>query len=59
LVAYRLYRLDGAAKIISADWVEADSDEDAVRQAQERAGDGRFELWDRQRLISSFRNGAL
>ena len=53
LPTYRLYRLDGAANIVTADWLEAQSDEEAIRVAQERAKPGRFELWDRNRMIGS------
>jgi hypothetical protein len=52
LPSYRLYRLDGAGKIISADWLEAETDEDALVQAQDLSGGRQFELWDRDRLIS-------
>jgi hypothetical protein len=55
LPSYRLYRLDGAGNIMSADWLEAAVDEDALRQAHERVDGSRFELWDRNRLISSSR----
>ncbi|MFL6731664.1 MAG: hypothetical protein ACJ8EP_04905 [Sphingomicrobium sp.] len=49
--AYRLYRLDGAGKIVSADWIEADADAEAARQAQELMNGNRFELWQRNRLL--------
>ena len=49
--AYRFYRLDGAGKIVTADWIAADSDEQALARAQETAQNGRFELWDRKRLV--------
>ena len=54
---YRLYRLDGAGKITAAGWIDADHDEEAVRQAQEeaRATGGAYELWERNRLVA--RNG--
>jgi len=55
LPSYRLYRLDGAGKIISADWLEAQADEEALRQAHDRMDGTPFELWDRNRLISSSR----
>jgi len=51
LPAYRLYRLDGAGKIVSADWIEADADAEAARQAQELMDGHRFELWQRNRLL--------
>ena len=57
LPTYRLYRLDGAGKIIAAEWVEADTDELAMAAAAKAApGGGRsYELWDRNRLVA--RNG--
>ena len=48
---YRLYRLDGAGNIATADWIEAEGDEDALRQARERNQTPRFELWERGRLV--------
>ena len=53
LPSYRLYRLDGAGKIMGADWIEAEDDEQAVRAARSLADGARYELWDRQRLIST------
>jgi hypothetical protein len=52
LPSYRLYRLDGAGKIVTADWIAADADDEALRHAGERVPDGRFELWERGRLVS-------
>ena len=54
---YRLYRLDGAANIVTADWLDADSDDDALQLAQERAEGGGFELWERNRLIGRSHDG--
>jgi len=51
LPSYRLYRLDGAGKIVAADWIAADADDDALRYAEEREPEGRFELWERGRLV--------
>lgn len=51
---YRLYRLDGAGKIMSADWIEADADDQALSHARDRADSGAFELWDRKRLVGSY-----
>ena len=52
---YRLYRLDGAGKIIAADWVEAERDDDAVTQARALASDSRCELWECGRLVAQIR----
>jgi hypothetical protein len=54
LATYRLYRLDGAGKIHSAEWIEAHADEHARAEARTRAPSGRFELWERNRLVERF-----
>lgn len=48
---YRLYRLDGAGKIMSAEWLEAADDEDAGRKARELSRDATAEVWDRNRMV--------
>lgn len=55
LPTYRLYRLDGAGKIVSAEWIEAPADEHALNEARQQAGDDHFELWQHKRLVSSSR----
>ena len=55
--AYRVYLLDGAGKITTADWIDAKSDEEALRQARSLQEEGKFELWDRQRLVGRFNSG--
>ena len=56
--AYRLYRLDGAGKITNAEWLEADVDDDAIRQGRVMMdGAPSFELWDGQRLVARVRRG--
>jgi hypothetical protein len=52
---YRLYRLDGAGKIASAEWIEADADDEALSEARSRADSSSFELWDKSRLVERFR----
>jgi hypothetical protein len=52
LPSYRLYRLDGAGKINTAEWIDAGCDEDAVRAAKARCNSGKYELWDRRRLVA-------
>lgn len=49
LPTYRLYRLDGAGRISAAEWIEAADDEDACAKARQFCG--RFELWERNRLV--------
>ena len=48
---YRLYRLDGAGRILGADWLEAASDDEARSKARDAHGSGSFELWERHRLV--------
>ena len=50
--SYRLYRLDGAGKIVSAEWVEAADDESAVKHARARELPVICEMWDRNRLVA-------
>jgi hypothetical protein len=57
LPSFRLYRLDGAGKIVAADWIEADADEPAIVEARERSAQGSFELWHGQRLVARERSG--
>lgn len=51
LRSYRMYRLDGAGKITTAEWIEAADDEAALRHARERTTGIRSEVWDRNRLV--------
>jgi hypothetical protein len=51
LVNYRLYQLDGAGRITTAEWVEAADDEEACRKARAEYSSGRFELWQQKRLV--------
>jgi len=52
LPSYRLYRLDGAGKIVSAEWVEAADDDAAVQHARDRDLPVICEMWDRNRLVA-------
>ena len=50
---YRLYYLDGAGRINLADWLQADSDEDAIRKAREMRPEAhRCEIWQKKRLVA-------
>ena len=49
--AYRLYRLDGAGRIDTAEWLDAASEEGAVSEARKRFPGGGFELWHKQQLV--------
>lgn len=50
---YRLYRLDGAGKFTSAEWIDAASDDDAVRLARDLQRPVPCELWQRTRLVAA------
>ena len=50
LATYRLYRLDGAGRISAAEWIEAADDEQARLRARGQSS-GRYELWERNRLV--------
>lgn len=50
--SYRLYCLDGAGKIVTAEWIEASSDEDAADRARNHSTGLVREVWDRTRLVA-------
>jgi hypothetical protein len=52
LPSYRLYRLDGAGKIVSAEWVEAADDKAAETHARDLALPVTCEMWERNRLVA-------
>ena len=52
---YRLYCIDGAGRINLADWITADSDEDAVEKARQMHPDAsRCEVWHGPRMVAKF-----
>ncbi len=50
---YRYYCLDSTGKLHSAEWFEADSDEDAVAQIEAKHPGGQCEIWQGKRLVAS------
>ena len=52
LPSYRLYRLDGSGKIVSAEWVDAEDDAAAAQQARDRKLPVTCEMWERNRLVA-------
>jgi hypothetical protein len=48
---YRIYGYDGARRIVTSDWIEASSDEDAIAHAT-ALGFTKSELWLSDRLIA-------
>ena len=51
-MGYRLYCLDGANKVASGDWIEADGDEAAIEVARELLDGHECELWEGSRLVA-------
>ena len=49
--AYRVYCLDGASRFLSAEWIEAESDEHALALAARLSHGIAREVWDRDRLV--------
>ena len=52
LPSYRLYCLDGTGRITTAEWLEANDDAEATKQAHERKLRVASEVWDRSRLVA-------
>jgi hypothetical protein len=48
---YRRYCFDGAGRIISAEWLQAVNDAQALVEAKEKSDCFRLEVWDRDRLV--------
>jgi hypothetical protein len=55
---YRLYCLNRAGKIDFAEWIQAASDDDAVRKAERAKPDAaKCEIWEQNRLVAKL-NGS-
>ena len=50
---YRYYRLDGVGHLHSAEWFEAEHDDDAIAQIKAKHPDDKCEIWKGPRLIAS------
>ena len=49
--AYRVYCLDGAGRVLAAEWIEADDDAAALESARQFTKAVQCEVWQRQRLV--------
>lgn len=49
---YRLYGLDGVRKVASAEWIEADDDDNAIEVARDRMDGHDCEVWQGRRLVA-------
>lgn len=52
VAGYRLYCLDGASKVASAEWIEADDDSAAIEAARTRHNGYQCEVWQGPRLVA-------
>lgn len=51
---YRVYSLDGLRKIVSADWIDAGSDEEAIAAVHASGICTKCEIWHGNRLVAKF-----
>ena len=58
MATYRLYCLDGVGKVASAEWIDAESDDDAIAAAERMRGGRMCELWQNSRLVARLDEGA-
>ena len=49
---YRIYCYDGANKVVTADWIEAASDQEAIAKAEAAGFGSKCEIWDGRRLVA-------
>ena len=49
---YRVYCYDSARKVVSADWIEAANDEDAIAKAEAAGFGDKCEIWDGNRMVA-------
>ena len=52
MTGYRLYCLDGANKVASAEWIDADDDEAAIEVAKRMMDGQDLEVWQGARLAN-------
>lgn len=55
---FRLYRLDGAGKIASAEWLDADDEAQALDLARGLNATTTVEVWNRNKLIGRVEPGS-
>lgn len=51
MTTYRLYCLDGVGKIVSAEPLEASSDDEAMNRVRDMEKAIQCEVWERNRLV--------
>ena len=58
LKTYRVYCFDAAHKILTADWLDAESDEEAIAKAHAQGFGTKCELWDGRRMVAQLEDQA-
>ena len=49
---YRIYRFDAERRVVSADWLEAADDADAIARATAAGFGSKGEIWDGTRMVA-------
>ena len=57
MAAYRLYHIDGAGRFSTAEWVDAASDEAAIKAARQACKALGCELWQGNRFVGRISSG--
>lgn len=52
LKTYRVYCFDAAHKVVTADWLDAASDEEAIAKSEADGFGSKCEIWDGKRLVA-------
>jgi hypothetical protein len=52
LKTYRVYCLDAAQHMVTADWIEAAGDAEAIARAEADGFGSKCEIWEGQRLVA-------
>ena len=53
LKTYRVYSYDAAHKVVTADLIEAGSDDEAIAAAEAAGFGTRCEIWDGRRIVAA------
>jgi hypothetical protein len=49
---YRAYFFDAKQRVLTADWVECDTDEEAIAKARQSGFASKCEIWDGDRMVA-------
>jgi hypothetical protein len=49
---YRIYCYDSARQVVSADWIQATDDSDAIAKAEASGYGTKCEVWEGKRLVA-------